>query len=117
RLDPVHLLARRRRGALPHGRERAERTAHHQRPGLRRSSLLQPRLRTDRLAGFAPHRPALKDYQQLLGTGLVRPTNLEIFVAKADGTEARQLTYFAAQSFTPYFTPAGDRVLFSSNAG
>jgi Tol biopolymer transport system component len=64
-----------------------------------------------------PAGKALQDYQQLLGTALVRPTNLEIFVAKADGTEARQLTYFGAQSFTPYFTPAGDRVLFSSNAG
>ncbi|MEO8179385.1 MAG: M28 family peptidase [Deltaproteobacteria bacterium] len=64
-----------------------------------------------------PSGKALEDYQHLLGTGLVRPTNLEIFVARPDGTEARQLTYFAAQSFAPFFSPAGDRVLFSSNAG
>jgi Tol biopolymer transport system component len=64
-----------------------------------------------------PTGKALADYQQLLGQGLVRPTNLEIFVAKADGSEARQITYFGAQSFTPYFAPAGERVLFSSNVG
>lgn len=67
--------------------------------------------------GSHPSGKALEDYQHLLGTGLVRPSNLEIFVAKADGSEARQLTYFAAQSFAPFFSPAGDRVLFSSNAG
>jgi Tol biopolymer transport system component len=67
--------------------------------------------------GSHPSGKGLADYQQLLGTGLVRPTQLEIFVAKADGTEARQLTYFGAQSFAPYFSPTGERVLFSSNAG
>jgi hypothetical protein len=67
--------------------------------------------------GSHPSGKALEDYQRLLGTGLVRPTNLEIFVAKADGSDARQLTYFGAQSFAPFFSPSGDRVLFSSNAG
>jgi len=64
-----------------------------------------------------PTGQALKDYQDLLAKGLVRPTNLEIFVANADGSDARQLTYFGAQSFAPFFAPGGSRVLFSSNAG
>jgi Tol biopolymer transport system component len=65
-------------------------------------------------------RPAgkeLEDYQQLLSEGLVRPTQLELYVANADGTDARQITYLNAAAFAPYFTPGGDRVLFSSNAG
>jgi Tol biopolymer transport system component/Zn-dependent M28 family amino/carboxypeptidase len=64
-----------------------------------------------------PTGQALKEYQDLLAKGLVRPSNLEIFVANADGSEARQLTYFGAQSFAPFFAPSGSRVLFSSNVG
>jgi Tol biopolymer transport system component len=65
-------------------------------------------------------RPAgkeLLDYQQLLSEGLVRPTKLELYVANADGSDARQITYLNAAAFAPYFTPGGDRVLFSTNAG
>ncbi len=64
-----------------------------------------------------PKGAALEEYQQLLAEGLVRPSQLEIFVANADGTDARQITYLNAAAFAPYFTPAGDRVLFSTNAG
>jgi Tol biopolymer transport system component len=60
---------------------------------------------------------ALEDYQQLLAAGLVRPTQLELYVANADGTDARQVTYLNAAAFAPYFTPDGNRVLFSSNTG
>jgi hypothetical protein len=65
-------------------------------------------------------RPAgkdLEDYQQLLSEGLVRPTQLELYVANADGTDARQITYLNAAAFAPFFTPDGGRVLFSSNTG
>ena len=65
-------------------------------------------------------RPAgkeLEDYQQLLAEGLVRPTRLELYVANADGTDARQITYLNAAAFAPFFTPDGNRVLFSTNAG
>jgi Tol biopolymer transport system component len=65
-------------------------------------------------------RPAgkeLEDYQQLLAEGLVRPTRLELYVANADGTDARQVTYLNAAAFAPYFTPDGQRLLFSSNTG
>ncbi|HKI00921.1 MAG TPA: M28 family peptidase [Thermoanaerobaculia bacterium] len=59
----------------------------------------------------------LEDYQRLLGQGLVRPSKLEIWVADADGTDARQVTYLDAASFAPSFFPTGDRLLFSSNYG
>ncbi len=59
----------------------------------------------------------LEDYQRLLAEGLVRPGELEIWVANADGSEARQVTYLEAGTFAPYFHPSGERILFSSNFG
>ena len=59
----------------------------------------------------------LEDFQSLLKKGLVRPTKLELFVANADGTDARQVTYLNAASFAPFFFPNRDRIVFSSNAG
>jgi Tol biopolymer transport system component len=64
-----------------------------------------------------PTGEALEDYRRLLGMGLVRPSRLEIYVANADGTEPRQVTYLDAASFGPYFFPSGDRIIFSSNYG
>lgn len=57
----------------------------------------------------------LEDYQALLAEGWVRPSRLEIFVANADGTEARQVTYLGSGTFAPFFHPSGERILFSSN--
>ncbi|PZR11932.1 MAG: peptidase M28 [Archangium gephyra] len=59
----------------------------------------------------------LEDFQGLLKQGLVRPSKLELFVANADGSEARQVTYLNAASFAPFFFPNRDRILFSSNYG
>ena len=64
-----------------------------------------------------PQGDALADYQRLLAQGLVRPSKLEIWVANADGSDARQITYLDAASFAPYFHPSGRRVLFSTNHG
>ncbi len=57
----------------------------------------------------------LEDYRQLLDEGLVRPGELELWVANADGSEARQITYLGGANFAPFFFPDGERVLFSSN--
>jgi Tol biopolymer transport system component len=62
-----------------------------------------------------PEGKDLEDYKRLLGKGLVRPSKLEIFVANADGSEARQVTYLGAASFAPYFHPSTRRILFSTN--
>jgi len=62
-----------------------------------------------------PTGAALEDYQQLLSQGLVRPSKLEIFVANADGSDARQITYLGSASFAPYMHPSGRKILFSSN--
>ncbi|WP_338866401.1 M20/M25/M40 family metallo-hydrolase [Myxococcus stipitatus] len=60
---------------------------------------------------------ALDDYQALLKRGLVRPTKLELYVANADGSEARQITWLNGAAFAPFFHPNGRRILFSSNHG
>ncbi len=65
-----------------------------------------------------PRNPAeLEEYRRLLAQGLVRPTQLEIWTANADGSDARQVTYLNAASFAPSFLPSGNRILFSSNYG
>ncbi|HXO22241.1 MAG TPA: PA domain-containing protein, partial [Thermoanaerobaculia bacterium] len=64
-----------------------------------------------------PEGAELEDYKKLLARGLVRPGKLEIWIADADGGEARQLTYLNAASFAPSFFPDGKRVIFASNYG
>jgi len=62
-----------------------------------------------------PTGAALTDYQKLLAQHLVRPTQLELYIANADGSDARQVTYLGVASFAPYLMPSGTRIVFSSN--
>jgi len=64
-----------------------------------------------------PTGAALEEFRALLADHLVRPNKLELYVANADGTDARQVTYLDAASFGPFLFPSGDRILFSSNYG
>ncbi len=64
-----------------------------------------------------PTGAALVDYKELLARHLVRPTQLEIWIADADGGNPRQLTYLESASFAPFFKTSSKRVLFSSNYG
>ena len=57
----------------------------------------------------------LAEYKALLKDGLWRPTDLEIFVADADGSNIQQVTNYGGSSFAPYFHPDGRRIIFSSN--
>jgi hypothetical protein len=59
----------------------------------------------------------LEEFRALLAQGLVRPTKLELYVANADGSDARQITYLDSASFAPYWHPSQKRILFSSNYG
>ena len=62
-----------------------------------------------------PAGEALDEYRALLAEGLVRPSALEIWVADADGSEQRQVTYLGGANFAPYFFPDGRRIIFSTN--
>jgi TolB protein len=55
------------------------------------------------------------DYQRLLEQRLVRPSRLEIWVANADGSGARQVTRLGGANFAPFFHPDGRRIVFASN--
>jgi hypothetical protein len=57
----------------------------------------------------------LDEYKELLARQLVKPTKMDLWVANADGTEARQITYLPGASFGPFFYPSGKRIIFSSN--
>ncbi len=54
-------------------------------------------------------------FQRLLAQGLVRPSQMDIWVADADGGNARQITFKTGASFAPYFTPDDQSILYSSN--
>jgi len=62
-----------------------------------------------------PEGDELADYRRLLAQGLIRPSQLDIFVMDADGSNKRQLTDNGRANFGPYFFPDGQRIIFSSN--
>lgn len=68
---------------------------------------------------FRAHRPATaedaEDYTSLLSVGLIRPSQLEIYVMDADGSNQIQVTNNGAANFGPFWHPSGERILFSSN--
>jgi TolB protein len=65
---------------------------------------------------FHPKTDAEKtEYLDLLKKDLIRPSSLELWVMRADGTGKRQITHNGAANFAPYFFPDGKRVIFSSN--
>jgi len=59
----------------------------------------------------------INDYKELLAQNLIRPTYLEIWLMKADGSDKRQVTDLGAASFAPAFYPDGKHIIFSSNVG
>jgi len=59
----------------------------------------------------------IKDYKELLAQGFIRPTTLELWMMKADGSDKRQITHLNAASFAPAFFPGSTRIIFSSNQG
>ena len=56
-----------------------------------------------------------KEYKDLLNEGLVQPTNMELFICNADGSELRQLTNLGKANWAPFFHPSDKKVIFSSN--
>ena len=62
-----------------------------------------------------PQGKDLEEYKALLAQKLVKPTKMDLYVANADGSDARQITYLQGASFAPFFFPDGKRVLFATN--
>ncbi len=57
----------------------------------------------------------IKEYKTLLAENLVAPTNMEVWIANADGTDAKQVTSLKQANWAPNFTPDGEHFIFCSN--
>lgn len=55
------------------------------------------------------------EFETLLSERLLRPGNLEIYIARPDGSEERQLTNNGASNWAPSFHPDGKTIVFASN--
>ena len=55
------------------------------------------------------------DFRSLLAQHLVRPSQMDLWVMNADGSNQRQVTHLTGASFAPFFTPDGTRIVFASN--
>lgn len=66
-------------------------------------------------AGRPTTEEEIKEYKDLLKKGLVAPTTMEIYTVNVDGTDLKQITHLGKANWAPYFTPKGDKIIFSSN--
>ena len=57
----------------------------------------------------------MTEYKALLAQHLVKPTKMNLWVAKSDGSQARQVTFKPGASFAPYFTPDDKSIIYASN--
>lgn len=68
---------------------------------------------------FRASRPKTQDeiriYTELLSDGLVMPTEMELFICDADGSNMEQITFLGGANWSPFFHPSGKKVIFSSN--
>lgn len=55
------------------------------------------------------------EYVQLLKEGLVMPTHMELYVANADGSDARKVTDLGQANWAPFWHPSGEKIIFASN--
>ncbi len=57
----------------------------------------------------------IDEYKGLLKDGLVAPTDMELYICNADGTELRKLTDLGQANWAPFFHPSGKKIIFASN--
>lgn len=67
---------------------------------------------------YHPQTPEeIKDYKDLLKQNLIRPSVLEIWVMRADGSEKHRVTNLGYASFAPFMMPGDKKIIFASNIG
>ena len=57
----------------------------------------------------------ISEYKELLGKGLVAPTQMEIYTCNADGSNLIKITNLGKANWAPFFHPSGKKIIFSSN--
>ncbi len=57
----------------------------------------------------------IKEYKDLLAENLVAPTNMEVFIADANGKNVKQVTSFGNANWAPAYMPDNKRIIFASN--
>lgn len=57
----------------------------------------------------------IKEYKDLLSEGLVKPTEMELYVCNVDGSDLKQITDLGNANWAPFFHPSGEKVIFASN--
>jgi TolB protein len=58
---------------------------------------------------------AIEKYKYLLSKNLVEPTQMDIYVCHADGSNLKKVTDLGKASWAPFYHPDNKRILFSSN--
>ena len=68
---------------------------------------------------FRAGRPASSEeaaeYKGLLKQNLIQPTDMEIYIINADGTNLRKITDLGGANWAPYWHPSGEKIIFASN--
>jgi Tol biopolymer transport system component len=57
----------------------------------------------------------IQEYTSLLKENLVAPTHMEVWMANADGSNARQITDYGGANWAPNFIPGSSKIIFCSN--
>lgn len=57
----------------------------------------------------------ITEYKELLAEGLVKPTEMELYICNVDGSNLRQITKLGNANWAPFFHPSGKKVIFASN--
>lgn len=57
----------------------------------------------------------IKEYKELLAENLVAPTSMEVFIADADGSNAKQVTALGNANWAPAYMPDSKKIIFASN--
>jgi TolB protein len=57
----------------------------------------------------------VKEYKELLTENLVAPTNMEVYIANADGSNIRKVTSLGNANWAPAYLPDSKKIIFASN--
>ncbi|MBE37848.1 MAG: hypothetical protein CMP50_04295 [Flavobacteriales bacterium] len=56
-----------------------------------------------------------EEYKELLSEGLVKPTEMELYMCNIDGSDLEKITELGGANWAPFFHPSDKKVIFSSN--